>query len=99
MEQGGATVFPDIEKAVFPQKGTAIMWYNLKDDGEGNTKTLHAACPVIVGSKWGKYPLNINRIEYIIHYYLPQFATSGFGSVYSFLADPAPRNETLSDSQ
>ncbi|XP_068154171.1 prolyl 4-hydroxylase subunit alpha-2 isoform X2 [Drosophila tropicalis] len=52
VEQGGATVFPEIKKAVFPKQGTAIMWYNLKDDGEGNRATLHAACPVIVGSKW-----------------------------------------------
>ncbi|XP_046867157.1 prolyl 4-hydroxylase subunit alpha-1-like isoform X5 [Drosophila willistoni] len=52
VEQGGATVFPEIKKAVFPKRGSAIMWYNLKDDGEGNRDTLHAACPVIVGSKW-----------------------------------------------
>ncbi|XP_017020916.1 prolyl 4-hydroxylase subunit alpha-1 [Drosophila kikkawai] len=52
VEQGGATVFPNIQKAVFPQRGSAIIWYNLKDDGEPNIKTLHAACPVIVGSKW-----------------------------------------------
>lgn len=55
MEQGGATVFPNIERAVFPKKGAAIIWYNLKHDGEGDTRTLHAACPVLVGSKWGKY--------------------------------------------
>ncbi|XP_017039324.1 prolyl 4-hydroxylase subunit alpha-2 isoform X2 [Drosophila ficusphila] len=52
VEQGGATVFPNIQKAVFPQRGSVIMWYNLKDDGVPNTQTLHAACPVIVGSKW-----------------------------------------------
>ncbi|KAH8384254.1 prolyl 4-hydroxylase subunit alpha-2 [Drosophila serrata] len=52
VEQGGATVFPNIQKAVFPQRGSAIIWYNLKDDGEPDKQTLHAACPVIVGSKW-----------------------------------------------
>ncbi|XP_016970275.2 prolyl 4-hydroxylase subunit alpha-2 [Drosophila rhopaloa] len=52
VEQGGATVFPNIQTAVFPQRGSVIMWYNLNDDGKPNTQTLHAACPVIVGSKW-----------------------------------------------
>ncbi|XP_034662709.1 prolyl 4-hydroxylase subunit alpha-2 [Drosophila subobscura] len=52
VEQGGATVFPNIQRAVFPQRGSAIVWYNLLDDGETNPQTLHAACPVLVGSKW-----------------------------------------------
>ncbi|KAH8313522.1 hypothetical protein KR067_007435 [Drosophila pandora] len=52
VEQGGATVFPNIYKTVYPQRGTAVMWYNLKDDGQPDEQTLHAACPVLVGSKW-----------------------------------------------
>ena len=39
---------------VFPQ-GTAVFWYNLFRSGEGDYRTRHAACPVLVGSKWGEF--------------------------------------------
>ncbi|XP_050664932.1 prolyl 4-hydroxylase subunit alpha-1-like isoform X12 [Leptidea sinapis] len=50
--QGGATVFVDIGVSVFPVKGAALVWMNLHRSGEGDLATLHAACPVLLGSKW-----------------------------------------------
>jgi len=44
-------------------QGTAVFWYNLFASGEGDYSTRHAACPVLVGNKWGKYFLySLNRI-------------------------------------
>ncbi|XP_058476601.1 prolyl 4-hydroxylase subunit alpha-1-like [Solea solea] len=52
VQAGGATVFTDVRAAVKPIKGTAVFWYNLYASGEGDGRTRHAACPVLVGSKW-----------------------------------------------
>ncbi|CAL2040601.1 unnamed protein product [Caenorhabditis brenneri] len=51
-ELGGATVFNHLGTAVFPSKNDALFWYNLRRDGEGDLRTRHAACPVLLGVKW-----------------------------------------------
>eukprot|EP00794_Sanderia_malayensis_P012289 gene12289-13554_t len=52
VEAGGATVFTYAKAAVFPSKGDALFWFNLKKSGKGNYITRHAACPVLAGTKW-----------------------------------------------
>ncbi|XP_030554029.1 prolyl 4-hydroxylase subunit alpha-2-like [Drosophila novamexicana] len=64
VELGGATTFPLLNLTITPKKGTAILWHNLKDSGTPHPKTVHAACPVIVGSKYvmTKWIYNMDQI-------------------------------------
>lgn len=52
VEAGGATVFTQLGVTVWPKKNSAAFWYNLHKSGDGDLLTRHAACPVLLGSKW-----------------------------------------------
>nr|XP_027195540.1 prolyl 4-hydroxylase subunit alpha-1-like isoform X1 [Dermatophagoides pteronyssinus]XP_027195541.1 prolyl 4-hydroxylase subunit alpha-1-like isoform X2 [Dermatophagoides pteronyssinus] len=52
VQAGGATVFPHLGVTLWPRKNAAAFWYNLYKSGDGDLLTRHAACPVLVGSKW-----------------------------------------------
>lgn len=47
-------MFPRLGIRVSPEKGSAVFWYNLFRNGEGIEDTIHGACPVLMGEKWGK---------------------------------------------
>ncbi|XP_041376872.1 prolyl 4-hydroxylase subunit alpha-1-like [Gigantopelta aegis] len=49
---GGATVFPLLNTRVPVTKGSAAFWYNLKQNGDPDMRTIHAGCPVLIGDKW-----------------------------------------------
>ena len=55
VERGGWTAFPRAGIAVEPKKGSAAFWWNLKRNGNGDPMTLHGACPVLLGFKWGRF--------------------------------------------
>ena len=49
--EGGATRFHNIDYAVQPKAGMALLWYNLNADGSPNQDTLHSGEPVLRGNK------------------------------------------------
>ncbi|CAK5108564.1 unnamed protein product [Meloidogyne enterolobii] len=51
-EKGGYTIFNKINTIAKPSKRDALFWYNLLRNGDGDLRTMHAACPVLIGDKW-----------------------------------------------
>ncbi|XP_035709856.1 prolyl 4-hydroxylase subunit alpha-1 isoform X2 [Folsomia candida] len=49
VEEGGGTAFPLLNHFVPPEKGSAMMWYNLHPDGSIDRRTLHGGCSVVYG--------------------------------------------------
>eukprot|EP00092_Neocalanus_flemingeri_P003803 GFUD01004096.1.p1 GENE.GFUD01004096.1~~GFUD01004096.1.p1 ORF type:complete len:300 (-),score=84.17 GFUD01004096.1:102-1001(-) len=54
VDNGGFTVFPELNLAIRPQPRSAVFWYNLRRSRAGDPRTLHAACPVegVGKEKW-----------------------------------------------
>ena len=49
---GGETVFPKINKSVKPQKGKAVLFKNVDDNGSVISQSFHGGNPVTSGQKW-----------------------------------------------
>lgn len=49
--EGGATRFTEIDHAVAPKAGMALLWNNLRADGSPNLATRHCGEPVTAGHK------------------------------------------------
>jgi prolyl 4-hydroxylase len=51
-ESGGYTDFPRVGVKVKPRKGTATLWYNVKN-GKEDFRTFHAGMPPLKSTKYG----------------------------------------------
>lgn len=52
VEEGGATFFPELNKRFNPEKGKAVIWNNLNNDGTRNNNTTHTGECVVKGQKY-----------------------------------------------
>jgi prolyl 4-hydroxylase len=52
VEDGGETHFPRLGVLVPPRRGTLLVWNNMRLDGGPNGETVHAARPVLRGTKY-----------------------------------------------
>jgi len=50
--EGGETVFPKINKSVKPEKGKAVIFKNVDENGVIITQALHGGEPIKSGEKW-----------------------------------------------
>lgn len=50
--RGGDTSFPNVNLRVQPRRGSAVIFANLRPDGQPDADSLHAGEPVEFGEKW-----------------------------------------------
>ena len=49
--EGGATIFNKLGISVKPTRKSGLFWHNCHQNETFDSRTLHAACPVLSGSK------------------------------------------------
>ena len=85
-ELGGATAFTEqhFESVVHPTKGSAAFWINLSSCHTKDPRSMHAACPVLKGSKWilNKWIYSYNQWENIPCSLIPGLNILHFTELY-----------------
>ena len=51
-EEGGETIFPRANLKVRPEKGKAVLFFNVDPNGKEDPMTFHGGAPVLKGEKW-----------------------------------------------
>jgi len=51
-EEGGGTIFPEINKVVPAKAGDSVLFWDLHPDNSVDPRSLHGGKPVIKGIKW-----------------------------------------------
>lgn len=70
---------------VKPEKGKAILFYNMLPDGNYDDRSLHAAAPVLKGEKVRETKLTVNRISYTrVASFLTQTSFRSGSPIYGF---------------
>lgn len=52
VEEGGETVFPELDFSVAPRKGSAVYFSYCNSENKLDRMTLHGGAPVVRGEKW-----------------------------------------------
>ena len=51
-EAGGETIFPRANLKITPEKGKAVLFYNVTETDELDPMSFHGGAPVVQGEKW-----------------------------------------------
>jgi len=51
-EEGGETIFPKADLKITPEKGKAILFFNVDTNDKEDPMSLHGGAPVLKGEKW-----------------------------------------------
>ena len=76
---GGGTYFSSekYEDVIFPERGSALLWFNLRSSGFADSRQGHGGCPVAEGYKftvtkwfhhyyqWKKFKCSGDKLKYI----------------------------------